>query len=407
MRNTEALPDRQQIIYYSILLMLLSVLISRAVLSVSLMLFLLVTIAHRGFRLQFREFAQSFFLCSISLLFWVPFVSGMWSSDFQQWQHVLVLKLPLLFLPIAFAGRWQLSRTQWRSVAALFVGVIVCGCFYSLYHYLSDLQTMHRQYREAGLIPTLFENDHVRFSFATATAFIISVIQSEDAEKIIPKRVWIGTAIFLLLFLHVLAARLGLISAYLFILAYLVFLFRSRKKNKVILIVLFILIVVAAWFALPTLQHRINYVAYDLSQIAQGKYVSGTNDGARIYSMEAGWNILKQNPLGVGAGDLNAATKEWFVSSKPQVIAADRFPPMNEWLVYGGYAGWPGVAAFSVAVLAGLFFRKLHRRFYWVVLNILMLLSYIIDNPLEVQYGIFLYGFLLLWWYKWFRVTDA
>ena len=129
----------------------------------------------------------------------------------------------------------------------------------------------------------------------------------------------------------------------------------------------------------------------------------GGNDGARLLSMRAGADILANHPIGVGAGDVMATTQQWFNTHEPQVIAADRFPPMNEWLMYGSFAGWPGVLLFSLAVLFPFFIKQIHQRFFWIVLNVIIVFSYLFDMALEVQYGVFLYSFILLWWYKWFK----
>ena len=102
--------------------------------------------------------------------------------------------------------------------------------------------------------------------------------------------------------------------------------------------------------------------------------------------------------------DQNASfSKSKGAEHEPQVIAADRFPPMNEWLMYGSFAGWPGVLLFSLAVLFPFFIKQVHQRFFWIVLNVIIVFSYLFDMALEVQYGVFLYSFILLWWYKWFK----
>ncbi len=46
------------------------------------------------------------------------------------------------------------------------------------------------------------------------------------------------------------------------------------------------------------------YILYDLSLVQKGQYVEGSNDGARTMSLQAGWQVLEQNPLGAGAGDV-------------------------------------------------------------------------------------------------------
>ncbi|MBD0375132.1 MAG: hypothetical protein ICV51_05835 [Flavisolibacter sp.] len=49
-------------------------------------------------------------LLAISLLFFIPILSVLWSSDLVEGSKVIWVKLPLLLLPIALAGIWQLGQ---------------------------------------------------------------------------------------------------------------------------------------------------------------------------------------------------------------------------------------------------------------------------------------------------------
>jgi hypothetical protein len=55
---------------------------------------------------------------------------------------------------------------------------------------------------------------------------------------------------------------------------------------------------------------------------------------------------------------------------------------------------------FTIIMLIPFFIKNVHHRFYWVMLNTIVAFSLIFDPGLKVQYGVFLYSFIVLWWWK-------
>ena len=74
--------------------------------------------------------------------------------------------------------------------------------------------------------------------------------------------------------------------------------------------------------------------------------------------------------------------------------------------MYGGFAGWPGVALFSLAMAAPFFIRPERHKLFWVAFNATAAFSFAFDMGLEVQYGIFLYAFIIFWWWKWLNSFE-
>src|SRR3954465_14989864 len=121
MGNPTANSVRTVFIFSTILAMIVAPFISRATLSISMIFFIAATTLHKNVGAQLRNFFKAPLLVGMALLFMLPFVSGLWSTDVQEWRDLVRIKLPLLLLPIAFAGSWQLSVKQWRIAALVFV----------------------------------------------------------------------------------------------------------------------------------------------------------------------------------------------------------------------------------------------------------------------------------------------
>lgn len=391
---------RSPLIFLLFITMTGALFFSRAVLSLSMIAFIAVSFFHPGIKKQFRNFFYTPLLWGISLLFLLPLVSGLWSEDQQQWLDILRIKLPLLVLPLAFAAPFSLSKKQWDWVVHFFIVVVLGATFWSMFHYVSDMDSINASYLEAKTMLTPLENDHVRFSWLVAVALLLSGYSAWQKRKDTGMEKWllaIAMAWFIL-FLHLLAARTGVFSFYI-MLAGLFFWFLLKKAKPVPAILALVVLVslpIAAYFLLPSFQNRVNYFRYDLSYFKKDQYLPGSNDGVRFISIKAGWTLTNENPLtGVGFGDIEAKIKEQYAKQYPAMLETDKILPGSEWMIYGAGTGWPGLLLFSLVMLIP-FFTTVKETLPWFLLNATAAFSFLFDIGLEVQFGVFIYAFILL-----------
>ena len=399
---------RQQFIFFTIIFMLTGLFVSRALLSISMVLFLAFCFVHKDFSIQLRAFIRHPLLVGISLLFFIPLLTWFWSEDKETWWRFVRIKLPLFFFPLAFAGPWQLSTKQWKWVAWFFLWLVFAGCCWSLWQYAPNMKAIHDAYLKAKVIPTPFENDHVRFSLVVCMALLCSLYLIVKNAGRIARTVLIFLSVFFAVFLHILSARTGLLSLYLILFLGAAYLILTSAKVKWIMLfgILAIVMPVASWFLAPTFQNRIRYFIYDLSYIRQETYLPGANDGNRMLSIKAGWDILNRHPFGTGSGDVMKATHAWYDEHIHGMLDSDKIYPSSEWLMYGAAAGWPGLILFTVVMCIPFLYMPRSGRFFWISLNAITAFSFIFDIGLEVQFGIFIYVFMVLWWWKWFNASE-
>jgi O-antigen ligase len=399
---------RETAIFGSMLLMLASLFISRAALSMTTIGFVVLTLVHKDILQQLKKFLTTPDLLLFSCLFFVPLLSGFWSQNLETWSDVVRIKLPLVFFPLAFAGDWKLTNHQWRLLAGWFLLLVTGGCVWGLVNYAQNWAQVHEGYLRAKTILTPLENDHVRYSWLVCTAVILCFFMLTTVKEASLKVLLMLGAVFLVIYLHILSARTGVLSLYIFLVLYAVWVI-SRRRNRVrsaAILSLIVVLPVLAYHTLPTFKARLQYVLYDLSFVKKAEYLPGSSDGARVMSLKAGWQVLQQNPLGAGAGDIMKEADKWYASHVPQVLPADKFYPSNEWLMYGGFAGWPGVLLFTIVMLLPFFSKLPGGRIFWLAFHAAAVFSFAFDMGLEVQYGVFLYAFIASWWRKWLRDTG-
>ncbi len=392
---------RNQLIALSIVLMLACLFISRAALSLSMIAFLVLTIVHNKILSQLKAFINNRFLVSVAILFFIPLISYFWSSNKVEWADIARIKFPLLFFPVAFAGSWQLKQKDWQRIGFAFVFIMFLATCWSFYQYFSEYDALNEAYLRSKTIRTPLEDDHVRFSWMVTCAVLCCVLLIRLKAGM--KALLIFLASFFVIYLHVLSARMGLLSFYilLFVFGGWLLIEKRNKKLSFGLLAALVIMPLAAWFLAPTFRHRIQYFLYDISMVKNQQYVSGSNDGTRIQSLQAGWDVLRNNPLGVGAGDLKSTIFQWYEMNVPVMKEGEKFLPLSELLVYGGFAGWPAVLILTVVLLLPLF-MKIRYRVFWIGLNIIIAFSFVFDITIEAQFGVFIYLIMALWWWKWF-----
>lgn len=383
--------------------MLAGLFFSRALLSIGMIIFIAATSFHKNIGQQIRTCFGQKFLIGLSLLFFIPFISGLWSNDTEAWFDVIRIKLPLLFFPIAFAGNWQLLRKQWMLLFWAMVLLLAGGCCWSLWQYAATITVTNESYLQAKSIATPFENDHVRYSWIVSVAAAGIILILPKFTKLVNQLLLIAAVVFFIIYLHILSARTGLFCFYFFMLIYFLrsVFYSGKKKILYVWMIVLLILPAIAWFTLPTFQNRVRYIIYDFSFIEKGTYFPGGNDGNRMLSIKAGWHVLSQNFFGVGAGDVRYAAGEWYKINLPQMLENDKLLPSSEWLVYGDSAGWPGVTIFTAIMLIPFFIKIKQHRFAWIALNSMAALSFLFDIGLEVQFGVFVYSFIVSCFYKW------
>lgn len=335
-------------------------------------------------------------------MLFIPLVSGLWSSDLATWVNVVRIKLPLLFLPLAVAGRWTFTQKQWAWLVTIFLAAVFGGSVWGLVDYAQHATQLHESYLRAKTIRTPLEDDHVRFSWLAAVAVILCLLLTQIHRLLRTKILLLLLSLFFVVYLHVLSARTGLLSLYLFLVLFAgsLLLKKQRRGRSLAVAAALIALPLLAYFFLPTFRARLRYNLYDLSFVQKQEYLPGSSDGARAASLKAGWQVLRQNPFGAGAGDVMHEADKWYAAHLPQVLPSDKLYPSSEWLVYGAFAGWPGVLLFSAVMLLP-FFVRTKQRIFWIGFHATAAASFLFDVGLEVQYGVFLYAFLACFWWKW------
>jgi len=401
---------RRPAFFLSITAMLAGLLFSRALLSSGLIFFVVVSLLQGRISQRLKNFFRSPLLWSMSLLFVLPALSGVWSDDHSQWLQILRIKLPLLLLPICFAGENNFRFKDWTMISFVFLVLMFAAICQSSWGYVQNTAATNAAYLKAYTMETPLGNDHVRFSLLVAIAIfaiIFLLVKAGENLKRNTRAPLFILAVIHIVYLHVLAVRTGLVCFYLGVIILLVWLLSHHNRKSFFLLVLCLFLPVAAYLILPTFKNKVSYLRYDLSFVQKNTYLPGSSDGNRFVSIKAGWALLKQHPLiGVGFGDIEGETNKFYEANFLQMSENDKILPSSQWMIYGSGTGWLGIILFSFGILVPFFLKAVQKNIFWILLNIFIAFSYLFDIGLEVQFGVFIHAFITLWWYNWLQLKE-
>ncbi len=345
-----------------------------------------------------RWFRNTYWIAGVA---WVAFyaLTWFWSADKEYWSIGLQVKLPFLILPLAFGftPRFTTRQMQIFTVAAgLF---FLAGAGYSLSFLIREPDKYLFGYRISHLLPTPSRNDHICFSLAITLYIVWCVYCWPWLQSTAVK--WITGILMtiLVLFIHILAAKSGIISFYLFLALWGFYLaFSKRKIIGLIVLVTIPLFIVFAMKYIPTFRDRAAYIYYSFVMAEAKDRTGNYGDIGRIWSQTIGWKLIKEHPFsGVGAGDMMVEMKKGYDRWHPEVVEENRLIPHNQFLIVALCSGIPAMLIFAIwAFMPLAWLRKNRESFFMFTVWLILMFYLVIDTGLEVQMGVFVFTVFIL-----------
>lgn len=327
-------------------------------------------------------------------------VSFFWSDDIADWSNRYTVKAPVLLLPLAFALLPAFTAKQLRVFTITGCAIFLVTVTYSLQFYISDPVYYAEQYVYSHTLPVLPENDHIRYSLSISL-FIVWCVYSWVFLNANWQKWAVGiTVVVLSIYLHILAARTGLVVWYMFVLLWTI---RYALKKSFLtgagLVASLIIVAFLAVKNIPTLEKRVWYFTHSISLYKKGEMQSGYSDIGRLISYKVAGAIISDNLLiGVGSGDMQHEMQKGYDKQFKDVPDQYRLLPHNQFFIVMLATGIMGLLLFVVWVIMPLaWLYNASRTFYLFVVWFSLVLTMFIEPMLEVQFGVFVYLFFLLW----------
>ncbi len=382
--------DHQFIGVLAFLFIMAGMVVSEAMMSMGMIGLTASAVFNNQFRSNFRHFMRHQALVALTCVFLVYFISGLWSENLGWWVDRLRMKLPFLLVPFAVVAIPRFGRDLYLGLLYAYLIWIALAALHSLLLYALDYEAITYAYREGRVLPTPVQ--HVRFSLMVA--FSIAIGGYLLRERWVWKFKWerkliVALTVFLVIYLHILAVRSGLLALYAILFYYAILQVVERRKYLAAVLITASIALAGgiAYRYVPSFQNRINYTLYTLRMFEKQDQISELSDARRIGSLYAAVNIMKVHPLvGVGVGDIRDATDDYLKQHYPD-LAGFQLMPHNQFLLVGAATGITGLLVFTWGMVWPWWYRRAWRDPLFTAFHLLVFSSFLVEHTLETQLG--------------------
>lgn len=309
----------------------------------------------------------------------------------------LRIKIPFVVLPIVFLA---LPRFQWEDLKRFFyffllvlsatsIGIVV--------NYLLDYEHYNELIKQGHHIPS--PRNHIRYSLFTALGVIGGIFLY--AKRFYRRYPWerkliLSLTVFLFLFLHFYSVKSGLVVLYgsLFFGLGQYVVHQRKLLAGVLGMAVLLSLPVIAYHSLPTFKGKIQYFWYDMFMYERGEGAN-LSDSGRLASLDAGWEIAKNNWLwGVGTANIRAEVDQHFQQHFPDY--PEVFMPQNQFLFSWAATGVFGVLLTIFAFFYPVFYQQNYRHWFFLNFYFSIFIIIMIEHALENSVGVAHYLYFLL-----------
>ncbi len=389
----------QHIFIVACLFIMIGLLYSRFMISMGMIFFLIAGLWNGDLKQKLTGFLSNKYYLSITGIFIICLISGLWSANIDYFLERLRIKLPLFFLPFAFYAIPKIDKKIMKMISLSFILLMFSSALWSIASFLFDLEHFIEIYKKGQIIPTPIH--HIRYSIMMSLAFLFSIhLLIQKSETIIKyeKQILSFITAFLFIYLHLLAVRSGLLTLYVIVLSSIIYFLMKKGTKKIGLSILSVLILssVLSIQYVPTIKNKIGYMKYSLELFSKNDNIRELSDSRRLGSIYAGIHLIKENPVGgVGLGDIMDETNAYLELNYPELINLELLPH-NQYIHSAATMGIFGSILFILFTIIPLFYLRNSDRFFLITSQLVFFASFLVEHTLESQIGVAIYIFILL-----------
>lgn len=371
---------------------------SRALMSIGMILLTLNALLNQDVQLHVKTFFKRKHLLFLSGYFFLLLLSFFWTENTSYFAGRIQVALPFLFLPFAFNALSRWKDTWYDALIVMFTLLNLGAILWSVNQYWQHKEAYDVGYGFSQMIPTLFGHDHIRFSMSVVMSLALGIELLSRHKSLVFRVCLILFGVIDIVYIHLLAAKTGLIALYFTLFVIIVRLLLSSKNKSwgLGILVAVCVLPVVMFFTLPSFKNKIGYVRYSIEQIFNDQKQANVSDEGRLISYEYALESIKQHPWhGVGLGDvfdeMTLKYKRDFTQEVKVIL------PHNQFLMTGMAVGIGGIL--YLILMMWMQFKVVKRDdFLYHGFLFILVFAMIVEPLFETQYGtcIFLFFLLLL-----------
>lgn len=361
---------------------------SKALLSISMIGFVLSVFVASGPGAVLKSFIRNKSFVFLALCFIGLLLSYFNSEDSAYYFGRLQIKLPLLLLPIAFAGV-VIDKRKYSTILAFYVLLTFLVAGITFGNYLVNYVSINDSYLKAKVMPTII--NHVRFSIMMAMGCYLAYFLYKTGfifKYSVERWVYLSIVVLLFIFIHIYSVRSGLLALYgIIMIEITIYIVKSKNYWKPALLTGGLAAILIALINLvPTLGNKWINTKEDISVYINNGSPNYNSLTTRAVSYDAALNIFKQHVwFGCGLGNIKKETDLFFHTHYPEIETP--ILPHNQFLFYLAATGIVGTVFFCVTFFFPLFYKKNRKNEILLIQYVILFLSFQTEPMLETQLG--------------------
>ena len=243
-----------------------------------------------------------------------------------------LVKAPLIFAPLLFliSDKPKLSE-KLLTVVSLFISWTAIA---SIMVYFKDKEFYDIMISESKPLPLFSKVYHIEYSLILSISCLGTVYHGMKNRSRFIGHAQLALAIILILALHILSTRTGLLGFYTGGFAFFLFYFnRTTLKTKVFSFVAIVALVLIL-YQVPSLKNRITNSKEDLMSVVNGETVNNKSFGQRWVAWGASIESIKKRPLtGYGMSHVKSTIdKNYRPEHESKIDSKNKVMPHNVYL---------------------------------------------------------------------------
>ncbi len=333
--------------------------------------------------------ASSFELKAIygALVAWFVLVllDGFRATDMTEWLNEVMLKAPLLIVPLYMLSLTK-KDSQYENVWLFFVSVtssvaILSGINYALH--FDEINTLLLQSKHIPLVGNIH---HIYFGVYQALCIWVSVYFISKGSK---KAIWRINLIVLIVMIHILASRTGLLAFYASVGVFVIVIVRESGRFKPLIIgMAFLLVVPVLGYQLSSsFKNKVLNSIEDFDAVQSGKDINYKSLAMRVEAWKTGTAVFKEHPwIGVGTMKVRHQMQAKYIENKTILYKENRIGPHNQFLEMTMAHGL--LASILLIVVFGLAYSSRIDTPVFLGLLTVFFITFLLEAYLERQQGI-------------------
>jgi O-antigen ligase len=377
---------------FSCLLFLAGLICSKFLITLGLILMLVAALFQVHDRETVVAALKQPILLSSFLSFGLISLSSLGSEHLSEGFGRIRIALPFLTIPLSLAFMPQFGKQHLQKLTLIFGSMMAIALAGVLLYYGTHYEECLDLLRRSKAIPTPTK-EHIRFSLMLVLA-IFGLLWLKNSRFSWGKRnlnnLYIGLSLFLIIGLHILSVRSGVLGLYGGIGTFILYIVLEKKhyiKGSLLLLAILVTPFIA-YKSLDSVQAKVDLTVYNIQLMRQG-IVGEYSDAQRLLSYKTAWTLYKENPiLGTGLGDIYADVDAYYKQNHP---TQRTMLPHNQFLSILLGTGLLGLLAFTALTFTP--FISGRKEPIVLLFGTVLLLSFMTENTLFSSLGTGIYVF--------------